>query len=255
MPHRIAFTLIELLVVIAIIAILAGILLPALSAARRSAATVKCKSNIRQVTTAANAFAADHKNQLPENRIAVAPNEHVTWRAFLIRRNYLGDPEVWVCSAPNAPGAASESGLTDRGSLCVDDVEAHYAYNGHLAWKRSPEPIESERDPVTIRRPSHTLLVAESRAIFPDMRAHEILLSYKDGQGNGFYGYWHVGKGHHAFIDGHVELLNLLETGNPDCRWHNGPDNAPDDLDPQTVEETRRHAHPEWIDMVAPVYR
>ncbi len=55
------FTLIELLVVISIIALLVGILLPALGAARRTAQNSQCLSNIRQMDTAAMSFAADHR--------------------------------------------------------------------------------------------------------------------------------------------------------------------------------------------------
>ncbi len=58
---RTGFTLIELLVVISIIALLVGILLPALGAARRTAQNSQCLSNIRQMDTAAMSFAADHR--------------------------------------------------------------------------------------------------------------------------------------------------------------------------------------------------
>jgi prepilin-type N-terminal cleavage/methylation domain-containing protein/prepilin-type processing-associated H-X9-DG protein len=62
---RTGFTLIELLVVIAIIALLIGILLPALGKARDSARVVKCASNARQYSLAAFAYAVDSKDWLP----------------------------------------------------------------------------------------------------------------------------------------------------------------------------------------------
>ncbi len=64
---RNGFTLIELLVVISIIALLVGILLPALGAARKAALDIQCKNQLRQFGIAFMAFATDNRDHLPKN--------------------------------------------------------------------------------------------------------------------------------------------------------------------------------------------
>ena len=70
--HR-AFTLIELLVVIAIIAILAGLLLPALSAAKARAQSIACLNHLRQLQLCWNMYLTDHGDRLPPNDFVYTP--------------------------------------------------------------------------------------------------------------------------------------------------------------------------------------
>jgi len=86
------FTLIELLVVIAIIALLMGILMPALRAARRQAWGVTCQSNMRQIGLAANLFAEDHDNKVPRGGdMKLRDSRLDSTRWFLAFMKYLAE--------------------------------------------------------------------------------------------------------------------------------------------------------------------
>lgn len=93
---RNGFTLIELLVVISIIALLVGILLPALGAARRAALDVQCKSQLRQFGIAFTAYATDSGDHLPLNRPPENDNWASTWlsKAPSLFLRYTRAPET-----------------------------------------------------------------------------------------------------------------------------------------------------------------
>ncbi len=99
--RRFGFTLIELLVVIAIIAILAALLLPALSSAKQRGRTIQCVSNLHQISLAMRLYADDSNGLYPESGETIAWNQldvntlKASWMQQLI--SYMKNTNAYHC--------------------------------------------------------------------------------------------------------------------------------------------------------------
>jgi len=211
------FTLVELLVVLGVIALLAGLLLPAVSSARRGACQAACASNLRQWAQAVNLYALQNHNYLPRRGQGVQPttliDRDADWFNALPpllklpsfrelvgqgRPPRAGDGTIWSCGeAPEAP----------------DGYLFTYGMNMRLSTWLMPQPdkIDHVGDGSTMvfmaDAPSGYCSTLPAAAAYSPVARHR-------------------GRVNIGFLDGHVAAYRGEEVGcgaadplRPDVRW------------------------------------
>ncbi|KKR03282.1 MAG: hypothetical protein UT30_C0033G0008 [Candidatus Uhrbacteria bacterium GW2011_GWF2_39_13] len=142
------FTLIELLIVISIIAILAGLLLPALKKSRDAAKGIVCKNNIKQVALVLSQYSLDYSGYIPKY---YDYDLKLTWQQIICNEGYIATPErrkacIFVCPSFR-PYVYRGSDGTD-GAGCIYGLWQNYlggGIDGHINLITATEtPIISD---------------------------------------------------------------------------------------------------------------
>ena len=207
-PRHRGFTLIELLVVVAIIAILAAMLLPALSRAKLSARRIVCVDNLKQLALATAMYVHDSDGYYPSSNAsykwpeALRPG-YQNFKILLCPDHGDGSNPVNIASADDAPRSYLINGWTDY-------------------FDRLPRPVTAEIIPeAAINEPSETVVFGEKEDAYGDflmdLRTHNELTVLDQIS--------HGGGSDYAFADSSVRFLKFGKSLQPVNLWAVMPEN------------------------------